>query len=236
MPRPIIDEVRVVRRYEPWTIGLPLTKRFEPCTVIGASCVPSTKRIVLVIIEEVFTALAIIELVCRVFVNTFTEERAKIFAVLAVTRLVFRLLNEAVVAWTSEVIIVPELIELVKRELTVRLPICSEPVLRLLKKREVPEACCKEREPVLKFVTFKVEAVAVAVATLAVVRVDVTRVVVTIEEAVIVEVMALVVKRVLVNVLAATKKPVLIELVTSCRAFILQAVKESVLKKFVAMV
>jgi hypothetical protein len=51
-------EVRVVRRYDPWTIGLPFTKRFEPCTVIGARRRPSTKRMVLVTIEEVATALA----------------------------------------------------------------------------------------------------------------------------------------------------------------------------------
>jgi hypothetical protein len=74
------------------------------------------------------------------------------------------------------------------------------------------------------------------VATLAVISVDVTRVVVTIEEAVMLDVVALFVKRELVNVLAATKKQVLIELATTCREFILQAVKESVLKKFVAIV
>jgi hypothetical protein len=49
-------DVRVVRRYDPWTIGLPFTKRLPPCTVMGAVCVPSTKRIVLVTIEEVCAA------------------------------------------------------------------------------------------------------------------------------------------------------------------------------------
>jgi hypothetical protein len=66
---------------------------------------------------------------------------------------------------------------------------------------------------VLKFVTFKAAAVTVFVVTLEAVSVDVTRVVVVIEEAVMLEAVALIVKRELVNVLAAAKKPVLIELV-----------------------
>jgi hypothetical protein len=68
---------------------------------------------------------------------------------------------------------------------------------------------------VLKFVTFKAAAVTVFVITLEAVSVDVTRVVVVIEEAVMLEAVALIVKRELVNVLAAAKKPVLIELVTT---------------------
>jgi hypothetical protein len=61
--------------------------------------------------------------------------------VLAVTRPVFIELKVAFVAWTEDVIIEPELRVFILIVLTVRLPICREPVLRLLKKREFPEAC-----------------------------------------------------------------------------------------------
>ena len=88
----------------------------------------------------------------------------------------------------------------------------------------------------LKFVTFRVAAVTPAATRLDVTSVDVTRLVVVIEEAVTKEAVVFIVRRELVNVLATAKKPVLIELVLICRTVTLHALKESVLKVFVAMV
>jgi hypothetical protein len=90
--------------------------------------------------------------------------------------------------------------------------------------------------PVLKFVTFSDAAVTPDATRLDVTSVDVTRLVVVIEEAVTKEAVVFTVRRELVNVLATAKKPVLIEFVLICMAVMLHALKESVLKEFVAIV
>ena len=88
----------------------------------------------------------------------------------------------------------------------------------------------------LKFVTFSDAAVTPVATRLDVTSVDVTRLVVVIEEAVTKEAVVFTVRRELVNVLATAKKPVLIEFVLICMAVMLHALKESVLKEFVAIV
>ena len=80
MPRPVTDDVRILRRYEACGIGLLFTYKIPPSVYMGTVCRPSTKFIELVWRVEVLRVFVVSELVCRLFVYILTEDSVDAFS------------------------------------------------------------------------------------------------------------------------------------------------------------